>query len=83
MKGMVFFCLLTALNTFIIITAIDIILMGLPSLRLSGKCRVPEFLISSRNLSKGNRIDFQSGMECSAYSCAFLLRHFGRETTGE
>ena len=58
-------------------------LMGLPRPRLSGKCRVPEFLISDQKLSRGNRIDFQSGMECSAYSCAFLLRHFGRETTGE
>lgn len=86
MKAIVFFCLwtvMTVLNTFIIITAIDIILMGLPRLRLSGKCRVPEFLVPSRNPAKRNRIDFQRGMECSAYSCAFLLRHFGREATGE
>lgn len=70
-------CILTILNTFIIITAIDIALMGLPRLRLSKKCQVPRYLVS-----KSNRIDMQSGPECSAYASAFLLRHFGMEASG-
>ena len=78
MRDITFFCLMTVLNTFIIITVIDIILMGFPHLHLSGKCLVP-----NSRISRQNRIDMQNGLECSAYSCAFLLRHFGVEASGE
>lgn len=77
MKFFIISCILTILNTFIIITITDIALMGLPHLRLSKKCQVPQYLISKRN-----RIDLQDGLECSAYASAFLLRHFGMETSG-
>lgn len=29
-----------------------------------------------------NRIDFQTVLECSAFSCAYLLRHFGQDVEG-
>lgn len=77
MESFILFCLLTFINTFIIITAIDICLMGFPRLRLSGKCQRPGFLISAQN-----RIDRQNGLECSAYAAAFLIRHFGMDASG-
>lgn len=33
--------------------------------------------------SEGNRIDYQTPSKCAAYATAYLLRHFGEETTGE
>lgn len=30
-----------------------------------------------------NRIDYQTSRKCAAYATAYLLRHFGEETTGE
>lgn len=77
MKFFIISCILTILNTFIIITMTDIALMGLPHLCLSKKCQVPRYLISKRN-----RIDQQNGLECSAYASAFLLRHFDMEASG-
>lgn len=77
MKFFIISCILAMFNTFIIITMADIALMGLPRLRLSKKCQVPQYLVSKRN-----RIDLQSGLECSAYASAFLLRHFGIEASG-
>mgnify|MGYP004515585269 CR=1 len=39
----------------------------------------PEFFCES----SGNRIDYQTPGKCAAYATAYLLRHFGEETTGE
>lgn len=66
------YVLVFIVNTFLIITIMDIVLMGALKLRFSRKCRLPSFMITAPN-----RIDFQSGNECAAYSSAFLLRHLG------
>ncbi|MEK4425991.1 cysteine peptidase family C39 domain-containing protein [Solibacillus sp. FSL K6-1523] len=34
-------------------------------------------------IQKNNRIDFQTNLECAAFSTAYVLRHFGMEATGE
>lgn len=77
MKYAILFCIQTILNTFIIITVIDILVMGLLLPHFSKKCRLPHFLISRQN-----RIDMQQNLECSAYSAAYLLRHFGMDASG-
>lgn len=69
--------LIYLINTVIIITIIDIILMGALHLRLAFGCRIKQFLIT-----KENRIDFQNGNECAAFSSAYVLRHWGIEANG-
>lgn len=70
---LVFLC-----NTFLIITIVDIILMGALKPRFSCRCRKPSFMITA-----SNRIDFQSGNECAGYSSAFLLRYLGIPADGD
>lgn len=70
---LVFLC-----NTFLIITIVDIILMGALKPRFSRRCRKPSFMITALN-----RIDFQSGNECAGYSSAFLLRHLSIPADGD
>lgn len=65
------------LQTVIFITMADCLLMGILHPCFAKKCYPPCFLIS-----RANRIDLQSGAECSAYAAAFVLRHFGREASG-
>ena len=66
------YVLVFIVNTFLIITIVDAVLMGALKLRFSRKCRLTSFMITAPN-----RIDFQSGNECAAYSSAYLLRHLG------
>lgn len=66
------------INWLVIATLIDCVLMGLP---------IPTF--SKRNypishiILKENRIDIQKNFECSAYSTAYLMRHYGIQANGE
>ncbi len=46
-------------------------------LRLAFGCRKKQFLIT-----KENRMDFQNGNECAAFSSAYVLRHWGIEANG-
>lgn len=69
--------LLTLINYIVITTIIDIILMGMPRLHFSPICRLRQFVIT-----KPNRIDFQNGNECSAFSSAYVLRHWNIEKNG-
>lgn len=62
---------------FCVIIFIDWILMSLPCLDFSKKQYPKKFLIRH-----SNRIDFQKKYECSAFSTAFLLRHFDIEADG-
>lgn len=70
--------LLTLINYTVITTIVDIILMGMPHLHFSPTCRLRQFVIA-----KPNRIDFQSGNECSAFSSAYVLRHWNIEKSGD
>lgn len=74
----IFITLLLLVFSYIIITTIvDSILMGVLHFRFSLKCRKNEFVIT-----KANRIDLQNGYKCSAFSTAYLLRHWDIEESG-
>lgn len=70
--------LIAVFNTFLIVTIVDIILMGALKPRFSRRCRKSLFMITAPN-----RIDFQPGNECAGYSSAFLLRHLGIPADGD
>lgn len=61
----------------IIATIVNIVLMGALRFRFSLNCKVKQFVIT-----KENRIDFQNGNECAAFSSAYVLRHWGIEESG-
>lgn len=67
----------TLVNYFIITSIVDCILMGRLHFRFSTKCKKKRFIIT-----KGNHIDFQDGYKCSAFSSAYVLRHWGVEANG-
>lgn len=68
---------LSLVNYLIITTIVDIFLMGRLHFCFAMKCRKKNFLIT-----KTNRIDFQDGYKCSAFSSAYVLRHWDIEDNG-
>lgn len=62
---------------FIITNAVDWILMGRLSFRHSAKNTTGIYVIPTEN-----RIDIQTGFQCSAYACAYVLQHFGIDVDG-
>lgn len=68
---------IAVLKMIISITVVDCLLMGILHPYFAKKDYPASFLISHPN-----RIDLQKSMECSAYACAFVLRHFGKEASG-
>lgn len=75
--GIVIF-LSTLLNSVIITTIVDSFLMGTIHFHFSIKCRKKEVIIT-----KANRIDLQNGYLCSAFSSAYVLRHWEIEECGD
>lgn len=72
-------CIIVSLaNYFIITTIVDCILMGKLHFCFSSRCRKKKFVIT-----KANRIDMQSGYKCSAFSSAYVLRHWGIAASGD
>lgn len=69
---------LSVVNYFVITMIVDFILMGRLSICIMGKCSHNKYVIT-----KKNRIDIQTGYQCSAFSSAFVLRHFGVDVNGE
>ena len=69
--------LLILINYLIITNIVDIILLGAFSFRFSTGCHTEQFVIT-----KENRIDMQKGFQCSAFSTAYVLRHFDKEVDG-
>lgn len=69
--------LIILMNYLIIINIVDIILLGAFSFRFSARCHTEQFVIT-----KENRIDMQKGFQCSAFSTAYVLRHFDNEVDG-
>lgn len=72
-----FILLLSLLNYALITTAVDIVLMGVLHFRFSPRCRKKSFVIE-----KPNRIDIQDGYKCSAFSSAYILRHWNIDADG-
>jgi len=77
MQWLVWLIINTFINTFIIITIADIILMGSFKLTFYKKTKKPFFMIS-----KENHIDIQAGNSCSGYSIAYILRHYNISADG-
>lgn len=69
--------LIILMNYLIITYIVDIILLGAFSFRFSTGCHTEQFVIT-----KENRIDMQKGFQCSAFSTAYVLRHFDKEVDG-
>ena len=69
--------LITLMNYLIVTNIVDIILLGAFSFRFSAGCHTEQFVIT-----KENRIDMQKGFQCSAFSTAYVLRHFDKEVDG-
>ncbi|MCR4939510.1 MAG: C39 family peptidase [Treponemataceae bacterium] len=74
------------LNTFIITTIIDIILMGFLHPRFSRKSKEEKFFVKPRPESlkteSGSYFEFQGEFECAGFSSAFILRHLGFPAEG-
>lgn len=66
------------LGYLISVTIVDAHLMGTATPYYSGKLNLDKFLIED-----SARIDFQTGYKCSAYSSAYLMRHWGIEAQGD
>lgn len=65
-------------NWLAITTLVNWRLMGFPVPRFSNQPYPPSYRIPGTN-----RIDIQRHLECSAYSTAYVLRHFGMEAHGD
>lgn len=78
MQIIIIFLIFTIVSWFIITILVDSHLMSLPTLNHSKVDPPHAYLITS-----SNRIDFQTEFECSAYSSAYVLRHFGQEIDGQ
>ena len=65
------------LEIFLIITIVDIFLIGLPIPKFAMKLEREHFLIT-----KPNHSEKQGKVECSAYASAYVFRHLGKNVTG-
>ena len=74
---MLYYLVSSIINVFLIILIVDFVLMGFFSFRFSVKSKKSEFVIT-----RENKIDFQTNVECAGFSCAYILRHFGTEANG-
>lgn len=79
MEWTIRFVINTIINTFVIITAINIFFMGFLMLTFSKKSSIPCFMVPD----KKNRIDIQNGNSCAGYAAAYVLRHHNIPADGE
>lgn len=78
MQGLVWLIAGTIINTFIMISIVDMILMGNFKLVFSKKSEKALFMIT-----KENCIDIQAGNSCSGYAIAYILRHHDISANGD
>lgn len=69
--------LIFAVNTIIIITVLDVIIIGFAAPSLGKKISEKSFLMQTKN-----RLALQRSTECSGFSSAHVLRSFGVEAEG-
>jgi hypothetical protein len=74
---MTLYILRKILELFLWVTAVDLILYGIPIPKIIKRCSKREFMIDA-----DNRFEYQQGSECSGYSSAFVFRHLGIEMDG-
>lgn len=65
------------LETFLIITGVDILMIGLPTIKLNKELKKDAFLITKPNHSEN-----QGHVECSGFSSAYVYRHLGKPVKG-
>lgn len=70
--------IILAFGYIITVTAVDARLMGVATPYFSNKLSEDSFLIGD-----STRIDYQTDYKCSAFSSAYLLRHWGEEAHGD
>lgn len=75
---MVVSTIFTLLGYLISVTIVDAYLMGIATPYYSFKNDGYQFL-----LEDSTRIDFQTGFKCSAYSSAYIMRHWGIDVAGD
>lgn len=56
---------------------VDIFLLGGLAWKTSGKSGLSSYIVEGKN-----RIDIQTEFQCSAFASAYVLRHFGKDTSG-
>lgn len=78
MKIILIWIILTVISWFIITTIVNWILLGIAIPKYSRRCALSKFMIE-----KKNRVDIQQNVECSAFSSAYVMRHWGVEANGE
>lgn len=66
------------LQTFLIVTIVDIFLIGLPILKIAPNLEKENFLIT-----KPNHSEKQGKVECSGFSSAYVYRHLGKDVAGQ
>jgi len=66
------------LEIFLIVTIVDIFLIGLPIPKFVKKLEQEHFIIT-----KPNHSEKQGKVECSAYALAYVFRHLGKNVTGQ
>lgn len=66
------------LETFLIVTLVNIFLIGLPILKIALKLEKENFLITKPNHSEN-----QGKVECSGFASAYVYRHLGKDVTGQ
>lgn len=66
------------LRILLVVTMIDIILIGLPIPQFKTKLKEESFLIT-----KSNYFEKQGKVECSAFASAYVYRHLGKQVTGQ
>lgn len=75
---MMIMVLIGSLLLYLTITQIvDIFLLGGLAWKISGKIGLPSYMVEDKN-----RIDIQTGFQCSAFASAYVLRHFGMDASG-
>lgn len=57
---------------------VDIVLLGHLAWKFSNKSSLLSYMIEEEN-----RIDLQTDFQCSAFACAYVLRHFGIDADGK
>lgn len=77
MKILLWITVVSVINYFIITTVVDMILLGRYSFQLFLRCNIKEYIIT-----KENRIDIQTGYQCSGFSSAYVLRHWDIQAEG-
>lgn len=78
MNWYIWYVICTLINTFIIITIVDVVLMGPLMFTFSRKSGISRFMVP-----KENRIDMQSGNSCAGYATAYVLRHYDIPADGD